>query len=76
MVTQSSGKNDASSKVLISNLIHLVSSSRLSDLIRQKHVSDVVIETAHALEKSSTNGPLEMVAGGLTIQVQSILGFK
>ena len=76
MVARSNGKNDACSKVLISNLLHIVNNSALLDMVRQKHVSGVIVETAHTIEKSTSDGPLEMIAGSLTIQVKLILGFK
>mmetsp|Transcript_5052 Transcript_5052/g.7444 ORF Transcript_5052/g.7444 Transcript_5052/m.7444 type:complete len:1053 (+) Transcript_5052:71-3229(+) len=78
VVAQSNGKNDACLKVLISNLLHLVSDIALLDTIRRKDVSDVIAKSVHSIENSTSNGSLEieMIVGSLAIQVKSVLGFK
>jgi hypothetical protein len=75
-VTQSNAKDDTNSKALIANLLFLVANKSLLETMRQNEVAEVITNVTRRIESSTSDGPLEMIAGTLAIQVQSLFGFK
>mmetsp|Transcript_6421 Transcript_6421/g.7198 ORF Transcript_6421/g.7198 Transcript_6421/m.7198 type:complete len:1054 (-) Transcript_6421:81-3242(-) len=75
-VELSNAKDDIETKLIIEGLVFLVTSNSLIETMRTKEVSQIMKDTLQLIEKITSNGPLEMISGALSVQMKAILGFK
>lgn len=69
-------KNEIFSKAILTNMLSLIKTNSLLEMLRLKSVSQAMMKSATEIDTATSNGPLHLLAGTLLIQTQSILGFN
>ncbi len=64
-------------KPIISSLFIILRQNSLVPILRRYDwLSRIVLDTVQSIEKACSNGPLEIMAGSLSIQAKTIVGFE
>ena len=65
-----------SSKSIIASLGFVLQQDSLEAILRHDSICGVLMNAIDSIEKTCSNGPLEIMAGSLSIQAKTIIGFE